>query len=454
MGSSTSQRIIGGGFIGGNLPVGATFRRKGPGGYVVDLAITGLGAVSPIGVSADELCDNLLAGRIGIRTAPWAAQDGGDLYGAVDDAFDPNRWMDERVVAGTDGFSRFALAACNQAIADAGLESADLDGQRTGVVHGTSMGGHFSVARAQWDFDRGGGGAIDPKTQIKIWPNMAAAQICMAHDLHGPSLTVTTACASSLDALGTAAMYLESGRADVVLVGGTEGGYTCDPGQEHFQAAVNAAEQSYGMSSGPTDPSRAMLPFAADRAGIVSGEGSAFFVLETEDHARSRGASIRGWLRGYGSLADAHHPSSPEPEGRWEQLVMEQAQASAGIAPAAVDALVAHATGTPKGDTAEIRALNRVFVANDDLVVTGLKGHTAHTGASSGAMNIMAGLRAMDQGRLVNVAGTTVLDPEIEFDVVIHEPRAVDVGVLQVNSFGFGGQNASVIIGREQGPAR
>jgi 3-oxoacyl-[acyl-carrier-protein] synthase II len=411
------------------------------------LAITGMGAVSPIGVTAEELCDGLLAGRVGIRTAPWEPA-GGGLYGKVDDRFDPTRWMDERVVGGTDGFARFAIAACNQAIEDAGLDPSALDSFRTAVVHGTSMGGLFSVARAQHDLDTRGVDAIDRKTQIKIWPNMAAAQICMAHDLHGPSMTVTTACASSLDALGTAAMYLEAGLADVALVGATEGGYTCDEGQEHFLAAVNAAEKSYGMSAGQTDPSRAMLPFAADRVGIVSGEGSAFFVLETPAHAEARGADIRGWLRGYGSIADGHHPSSPEPEGRWEQRVMELAQASAGIAPGDVDALVAHATGTPKGDSAEIRALNRVFAGNERLVVTGLKGHTGHTGASSGAMNVMAGLRAMREGRLTHIAGTTTPDREIEFDVALHEPRAVDLEVLQVNSFGFGGQNASLVVTR------
>ncbi|MCP4226685.1 MAG: beta-ketoacyl-[acyl-carrier-protein] synthase family protein, partial [Actinomycetia bacterium] len=362
----------------------------------MNLAITGMGAVSPIGVTAEEFRRNLLAGVIGIRPAPWVNSDqpDGGLYGAVDDRFDPAEWMDERIIAGTDGFARFALAACGQAVIDAGLDPTALDPYRTGVVHGTSMGGLFSVSRAQWEYDRSGPDAVDPKTQIKIWPNMAAAQICMAYGLHGPSLTVTTACASSLDALGTAAMYLETGLVDIVLVGGTEGGYTCDPGQEHFLAAVSAAERSYGMSSGQTDPTRAMLPFAADRVGIVSGEGSGFFVVETAEHAAARGAEPKAWLRGYASVADAHHPSSPEPDGRWEQLVMTQAQASARIAPGEVDALVAHATGTPKGDQAEIRALNRVFVDNPDLVVTGLKGHTAHTGAASGAMNIMAGIEA------------------------------------------------------------
>lgn len=415
----------------------------------MDLAITGLGAVSPIGLSADELCDAVLAGTVGIRPAPWADLAGGGLYAAVDERFDPLEWMDERVVAGTDGNARFALAASGQALADAGLDPGGLDKRRTGVVHGTSMGGHFALSRAQFDFDRGGLGAVDRKTPIKIWTNMAAAQICLAHDLHGISTTVSTACASSLDALGTAAMYLQTGRADVMLVGATEGGYVCDPGQEHFVPAVNASEQTYGMRQDGDDPSRALLPFAADRAGMLTGEGSAFFVLESAEHAAARGAQVRAWLRGIGSLADAYHPSSPEPEGRWEQEVMEEAHGSAGVEPDDIDAVYAHATGTPKGDEAEIRALNRVF-AGTDVVVTGIKGHTGHTGAASGAMSLMSGIRAMETGQLPAIAGTTTPDPEIEFDVAIGAVRHLQVDTFQVNSFGFGGQNASAVVSRDR----
>lgn len=416
------------------------------------IAVTGMGVVSPIGLSVDDFDAALLAGRVGIRAAPWATPESPALFGRIDDAFVATDWMDERVVRGTDGFARFALAAAAQALTDAGLAEDALDPFRTGVVHGTSMGGLFALGKAQWMFDRHGPDAVDPKTQIKIWCNMAAAQICMRYGLHGPSMTVTTACASSLDALGTAAMYLHGGLADIVLVGATEGGYTCDaPDEEGFVLATSAAEVSYGMGSASSDPQRAMLPFAADRAGIVSGEGSAFFVLETPEHAAAREATVHAWLTGYASLADAYHPSSPEPNGRWEARVMELAQQSAGVDPVDVDAVVAHATGTPKGDEAEIRALNHVFAdaGHDDVVVTGLKGHTGHTGASSGGMNLLAGVRAMHGGRLVNVAGTTVLDPEIRFDVALHEPRSIDLGVLQVNSFGFGGQNASVIVQRE-----
>lgn len=413
------------------------------------LAITGMGTVSPLGVNVAELYDGLLAGRIGIRVAPWGNDVSDGLYAAVDDRFDPSTAIDERVVAGTDGFARFAMAACAEALADAGLGADELDPFRTAVVHGTSMGGHFTVARAQQQYDAAGFDAVDRKTQIKMYPNMAAAQICLTYGLHGPSMTVTTACASSIDALGTAELYLRAGLADVVLVGATEGGYTADDGT-HFLPGFVAAERAYGMSSGQTDPARAMLPFDVDRVGIVSGEGSAFFVLETAEHAARRGATPHAWLRGTASLADAHHPSSPEPEGRWEQLVMERAQHAAGTGPEAVDVLIAHATGTPKGDQAEIRAINRQFDANPDLVVTGLKGHTGHTGASSGAMSMIAGIRAMHTGELPCIAGTDVVDPEAQFDVAIHAPRSLDLQVLQVNSFGFGGQNASAVLAREQ----
>ena len=169
--------------------------------------------------------------------------------------------------------------------------------------------------------------------------------------------------------------------------------------------------------------------------------------LERADHARARGARIYGVVRGYGTLADAFHPSSPEPTGRWEQRAMELALEEADITPDAVDAVVAHATGTPKGDTAEIRALNNLF-GGRQLPVTSLKGTIGHTGASAGAMGLLAGITAMHEGKLAPTMGTTELDPEIDFDVVLGEAADVCVEVLQVNAFGFGGQDASLVVSR------
>ncbi|MGD9750603.1 MAG: beta-ketoacyl synthase [Acidimicrobiia bacterium] len=418
------------------------------------VAITGMGAVCPIGVSAADLADGLLEGRCGIRQSPWADPDDPtpDFYGAVDDRFDPADWMDAKVIEGCDPFAWFSIAASEQALTQAGLLGG-LDPLRTAVVHGTSMGGLMSLMQAQWAYDHHGVDAVSPKTMIKIWSNMAASQICMRHQLHGPSLTVSTACASSLDALGTAARYLEAGVCDVALVGGTEGGYpTAGYRPEgRFEPATHMAGRGYGMSTPSPDPRRAMLPFAADRSGIVSGDGSVWFVLEREAHATGRGAEVLAWLRGHGSLSDSHHPSSPEPNGVWEARAMELALTDAELAPGDVQALVAHATGTPKGDTAEIRAINRVFVdgpGRDELVVTACKGHTGHTGASAGGVNLVAIIDAMHRGRLTNIGGTTTPDPEIRFDVALHEPRAMDLEVAQINAFGFGGQNASIVVTR------
>jgi 3-oxoacyl-[acyl-carrier-protein] synthase II len=199
------------------------------------------------------------------------------------------------------------------------------------------------------------------------------------------------------------------------------------------------------MSSQEPDPRRAALPFDVERRGIVSGEGSAMLFLEREDHARARGARIYGFVRGYGTVADAFHPSSPEPSGRWEQRAMELALAEAGLDPASIDAVVAHATGTPKGDTAEIRAINNLF-GGRGVPVTSLKGTIGHTGASAGAMGLLAGLVAMHEGKLAPTMGTTTPDPEIDFDVVLHAAADVRVDALQVNAFGFGGQDASLVV--------
>src|SRR3954447_10305550 len=414
------------------------------------VAITGMGCISPLGVTADEFSAGLLAGDVGIRRAPWLADDdpSEQLYGTVHDRFDPRQWMDDKVIAGTDGFAQMALGACAEALAQAGLTDG-LDPLRTGVVGGSQMGGSHSLALAQSVYETQGADAVDPKVVIKMYPNMAASQICMRYGLHGPSLTVATTCATSLDALGLATRLVPSGAVDVAISGGFDGMY---PRGSNYVPATAMIGVRYGMDTTATDPRRAMLPFDVDRAGIVGAEGAACFVLESEEHARARGAEVLAWLSGYGSLADAYHPSSPDPSGRWERRAMELAQAEAGVTPADVDAVIAHATGTPKGDAAEITALNALFIdgrPDRDLVVGAIKGNTGHTGSATGAMAVAAGVRAMHDGRLPHVGGTRSLCPAVRFDVVLHEPRTVDIEVLQINAFGFGGQNASVVLTRD-----
>ncbi len=415
------------------------------------VAITGMGIVSSLGVEVDEYYRRMMAGEISARPAPWAAEfEGRKMWWAAAEQFDPRVWMGPRIAAGTDLFAQFALAATHQAVRQSGIEA--FDPERTAVVHGTSLGGGRSIMLAQHQLERGGPLAIDRKMPIQIMPNMAACQTAIHYDLHGPSMTVTTACASSADAIGLAARYIERGEADVAIAGATEGGLSLPGGtpDEAFVPALFYGYSLYGMESASRDPRRAMIPFDVDRSGIVMGEGSGVLILEREEHAVARGAEIFGYLCGYASLADASHPSSPEPSGKWEGRVMTKALEDAGIHPHEVDALIAHATGTPKGDTAEIQAINRVQSGRSKpLPVASVKGHLGHSGAASGAMAYIVGLLGMREGRFIHTAGTRNVDPAVEFDVVIEKPRELAVRTLQVNSFGFGGQNASVVFTRD-----
>jgi len=405
------------------------------------VVITGRGIIAPNGNSVTDYLDGLRNNVSGIGRISWPGETDTFWFAPVRD-FEATDWMDAKVADGTDLFAQWALAATEQARIDAGLD--DFDSERTGVVHGTSMGGTRSLSEAQRAYERDGAAGVDRKTMIRILPNMAGSQLCMRYGLHGPLLTLTTACASSNDAIGNAARLIRSGEADVALTGGTE---AVTLGDGDFAPAWYFAQAQYGMITNSTDERRTLTPFDQSRTGIVIGDGSAMFVIESEEHALARGATILAEIAGYASLADGPHPSAPDPNGTWEALVMRKALANADIEPEQVDALYAHATGTAKGDTAEIRAINTVH-GGRDLPVTGIKGHTGHTGAASGAMSAIAALETFASGMFPNAFGTDVVDPDADFQVITQKPAHVDADVIQINSFGFGGQNASLVLRR------
>jgi 3-oxoacyl-[acyl-carrier-protein] synthase II len=285
---------------------------------------------------------------------------------------------------------------------------------------------------------------------IQILPNMASAQIAMRYGLHGPLVTLTSACASSLDAIGHARTLLRSGAVDVALVGATEGGLAGYDGQAEggFVPVQFRAQGTYGMNSEVRDPLLASLPFDVRRSGIVTGEGSAMFVMETAEHAAARGAEPLLAVRGFASLSDSYHPSSPDPTGQWQAVAMRAAQKDAHVRPADIDALVAHATATPKGDLAEIAAINDVFSdCAEELDVMSVKGHLGHPGASSGGVGVVLAWSSIRDGVFPHTAGSSELEPGIRFHVVTGEPVQGHFEVCQVNAFGFGGQNASLVVG-------
>ena len=398
--------------------------------------MTGVGVISSIGSDAAEFTAAMDQGVVAVSPAPWADPENPTSWVSAIQDFDPTQFLDDRLVDGTDLFAQYALVAAEQAIA---MHGAELEAG-TGVVIGTTMAGVTSLVDAQRKLDLVGPEAVPRKLNIQAWPNMAAGQIAIKHKLHGPLLTVSSACASSIDALGTAMGMIQTGRADVVIAGGTERGL-CE--------VLHHSQMQYGMTNAVSDPAMATMPFDRRRSGLVEGEGAAVFVLERADRARERGAEILGLLTGYGNLSDGSHPSSPDPSGVWEAEAMRQAQRSAGIGPDTISGIVAHATSTPKGDVVEITAINEVFGdRRGSLPVTSIKGNVGHTGAASGGMGLALALHAMKTGQLAHIAPTRDVEEDALFDVVVDKPAVGDYRAIQINAFGFGGQNSSLIVER------
>src|ERR1700722_5523250 len=289
------------------------------------VAITGTGTVSPFGLSVEGFFDGLASGTSLIREIPSIRDDMPSSFSAPVEGFNADDWMEPIIKEGSDRFTHFALAASQMALADAGVS--EFDPLRTAIVVGTSMGGTRALLRAQHLFETEGPDAVPRKVSIQIWPNMAAAQIAMKYKLHGPSLTICTACAASIDAVGNATRLIQSGMADMAITGGAGGG-----GDTDFVPATAVSGRTYGMNSKSKDASTACMPFDRDRTGIAGGEGCGFLILEELEHAKRRGANIKGLVAGYATAADAYHPSTPDPTGEWEALVIRNALEDAQLA--------------------------------------------------------------------------------------------------------------------------
>ncbi len=410
----------------------------------MDVAITGTGIVSSLGVGAANFFDQLSAGVTKISAPPWAKRPEFEgIWVSNIEGFEPARYMPEKVAEGTDPFGQYLMVAADEALRDAGF-SAPPDPDRTAVIAGTALGSVYTVAGSQHGLDTIGPDGISPKFHIRAWPNMGAAQIALKWKLHGPLMTIATACASSIDAIAHAARLVASGQADYAIAGGADASMT--------QLRVLSGAR-YGMFKPIADSRLASRPFDAARTGAVLGEGSGVVFLETYEAAKKRNARIYGRIRGAASLSDAHHVSSPGPQGTWQAETMRRALQEAtregDLGP--VDAVMAHGTSTPVGDLSEIRAINQVFGADAArLRVTSLKGHIGHSAGGAGAMSLIAGLHGMAVKRVVATAGTVNVDPEARFIVPTFAAGGHDgtgpIRSMMVNAFGFGGQNASLVV--------
>jgi 3-oxoacyl-[acyl-carrier-protein] synthase II len=399
------------------------------------VAVTGVGIVSPIGSTTDSFWRHLLAGKRAIEPMPDGARlSGNGLWAAVGDDFLQASPLPKSALRNTDRFTQYAMVATQEALTSAGLERL---GERTAVIVGNTMGGFPLVAESQTRF-LDATRTVTPKLMALVIPNMPSALIAMHWQLHGPQLAISTACASSLDAIGLASGMIERGEVEAALAGGSE--TLLSP--LVYESLVRA-----GALSRNRNASQASRPFDADRDGFVMGDGAGMLVLEHIDRARARGAHVLARIRGYGSLADAYHITSPDPSARYEVRAMRDAIERAGEAGQQCRVVYAHATGTVVGDAAESKAIGEVY-AGGRAIVTSIKGHLGHSMASAGAMSAIAGIFGMHEGRIPPTIGTQRLDPEAHFDLVTAQPRVQSYSVFQVNAFGFGGQNASLILSR------
>lgn len=400
-----------------------------------DVAVTGLGLVTPAGIGIEANWARLLEARPAASVDPGLAGLPVDFSCRVPN-FDADELIGRRVAWRVDRYAQLAMVAARQAVGDAGLDPGSWSGGRIGVVIGNATGGTVTYERQQRNLASGGPGQVSALTIPMFAVNMVAGYIAIDCGALGPNLVTATACASGTTAIGAARDLLRSGACDVVITGGVEACLS--------PVVVASFASMKALSRNGADPGTASRPFDAKRDGFVLAEGAGVLVLERFADAKARGARVRARIAGYGASADGYHATAPEPDGRGAERAVRAALADAGVMPDEVDHVNAHATSTPQGDLAEARMLRRVL--GERAAVTSTKGVTGHTLGAAGAIEAAYTVLAVQRGVVPPTANLDSLDSEIELDVVSTGPRHMPIDVAISNSFGFGGQNAVLVI--------
>lgn len=404
------------------------------------IAITGMGAVTPVGTGVGEFWRSLVSGRCGIGVLDrFTDEDIPVRVAALVRGFDAGLYMPGKLAKDSSRFSQYAFAAAAEALGQSGLDTASEAG-RTGVTMGTAMAGVVDIAATQEEMTRSGESKVSPRFVPKTLGNIAAAQIAIEYGLTGPSITVSTACSSGGDAIKLAMMLLRSGEADAMVAVGADS-IICP--------LVTSSLSMAKALSRETDPMAACRPFDIRRNGFVMGEGGGALVLETEEHARARGAAILGYVLSAASNNDAYHITSPAPDGRGARACMREAIRQAGLGPEDIGYINAHGTSTPVGDGIEAAAIREVFGACTPAV-SSTKAATGHMMGAGGITEVISCVLACREGVLPATIGTSELDPACEgVDIITAEARKCRVRTAMSNAFGFGGQNSSIIVSAE-----
>lgn len=402
------------------------------------LVITGMGAVTPIGIGVENYWNNLVAGKCGVEKI--TRFDTADLpvkIAAEVKNFEAEKFMPKKLTREMDVYMQYGYAAAMEAIEQAGEPAASPE--RMGIVVGTALGGISPIAETQDGISKGEHKKVSPRFVPKIIGNEAAAQVAIAKGYRGPSLTVSTACSSGGDAISTAGMLLMSGQADAVLAMGTESALS--------PLFILGLTSAHALSTNNDNPQGASRPFDKDRDGFVIGEGGGALVIETEENAKKRGATILAELAGFSNCTDGYHVTSPHPEGIGALFCMEKAIEHAGLSASDVDYINTHGTSTGVGDPIETQAIAELFGEHaKEMAVTSTKGATGHMMGAGGITEAITCIQCIRTG--VVPPTLNLEEPDEKCAPLNYVPgKAIEkkVKVAMSNSFGFGGQNSSVI---------
>jgi 3-oxoacyl-[acyl-carrier-protein] synthase II len=406
------------------------------------VVVTGVGAVTPLGNTAEQTWKGLCEGKSGIskieRFDPSELTV--QIAGEVRD-FEMGGIVDRKTERGMALFSKFGVASAGMAMRDACLDPSTLDPDRAGVVVGTGAGGMATILETQEVAQRRGLMRVSPHFMTTFPHNLPAYHIHQLFGFYGPSLTVSTACATGAQAIGEAVQFIRSGQAEVMIAGGTE---HCI-----FPLFVASFAVQRAASTMNDEPEKASMPFDANRHGFVLGEGAAMVVLETLENAQKRGARVYAEVLGYGASDDGYHPIAPEPEGRGAAYAMKLALEESGINAEHVDYVNAHAASTPLGDKAETLAIKKTLGKRAyDIAVSSSKSMIGHLMGAAGAVEAMATILSIRDQWVHPTINYVSPDPDCDLDYVPNTGRKMDVRVALSNSIGLGGQNTCLAFGR------
>jgi len=400
------------------------------------VVVTGIGAVTPVGIGVDDFWAGITSGRNGIRLiTQFPTEDLPVKVAGEVDAFDPAAYLGPKEVRRTDHVVHFALASASMAWADAG--EPEIVSERGGCIFATGIGGIQTLLEQHLVLLEKGPGRVSPFMVPMLMANASAGHIAMRYGLTGPNMATLSACASSNNAIGEGMRLIRDGYLDLCVVGGSEAATV--------PLTVAAFAQMTALTKNP-DPETASRPFDADRNGFVLSEGAATLILESEDHARARGARVYCEVAGYGASDDAHHITAPDPKGTGATLAMRWALSDAGAEPQDVSYINAHGTSTPLNDAAETVAIKAALgedVAHR-VAVSSTKSMTGHMLGAAGAVEGAVCALAIRDGVVPPTIHYRTPDPDCDLDIVPNEARTMNVTLALSNSFGFGGQNACI----------